>query len=81
MPEFDGGASDQARCIVRAGGLREMQQSALVAFELRAGRAHQITGPTLAQPLEVLFAYDAAVKDPHSPSSAVLTLHGFEHLL
>jgi transposase len=56
-----------------------LQQPALVSFELRARRAHQITGPALPQPLEILFAHNSAVKDPHPPSTAVFALHGLKH--
>jgi hypothetical protein len=58
-----------------------LQQSALVSFELRARRAHQITGSSSPQALEIFFAHNATIKDPHPSSTTVFALHGIEHLL
>src|ERR1700730_16189492 len=52
-----------------------------MSFELGSGRAHQVTGPALPEPLEIIFTDDAAVEDPHPPGPAMFALHRIEHLL
>jgi hypothetical protein len=58
-----------------------LQQSALVSFELRARRAHQVTSSASPQALEIFFAHNATIKNPHPPGTAVFALHGLEYLL
>ena len=58
-----------------------LEQSSLVSFELRTGRAHQVTGSTSPQALEIFFAHNATIKNPHPPGTAVFALHSLEHLL
>ena len=52
-----------------------IEQLGLVALQLTLGRAHQIRGPALPQPLEVLLAADPAVEDPNALRLAVFPLH------
>ncbi len=56
-------------------------KAAFIGFELRAGRAHQVAGSAPPQPLEIFFAHNSAVKDPHPPGAAVFALHRLEHVL
>src|SRR4029450_8769924 len=58
-----------------------LQQSALVSFELRARRAHQVTSSASPQALEIFFAHNATIKNPHPPGTAVFALHALEHIL
>src|SRR6516164_6934956 len=59
---------------------QSLQPSALMSFEFCPGRAHQVASPALSQPLEIVFAHHAAVKDPYSPGTTVFALDGFQHL-
>ena len=58
-----------------------LEQSGFVSLERGAWRAHQVRAAAGAQPLEICFADNAAVKDPDPPGAAVLALHRLEHLL